>query len=69
MLLFLFQINILMSIQETRRLEVGYSKYASLRKDYQVAQRLFCLENANLNEEDLRKYLQNLKEGYLDGTL
>jgi DNA mismatch repair protein MSH4 len=57
------------SPQETKRLDSGYSAYMTLRKDYYVAQRLLCLRYANLEEEHMRDYLQNLKNQYLDGQI
>lgn len=56
-------------MQETKRLDSGYSAYLNLRKDYYVAQRLLCLRYANLEEESMREYLQNLKDQYLDGQI
>eukprot|EP00897_Mesotaenium_endlicherianum_P005294 jgi/Mesen1/4793/ME000243S03968 len=55
-----------MDKNESKRLEVGYSKYVSLHKFYQLAQRLLCLRHANLSDEQLRMYLQSQKDGYLD---
>ena len=47
----------------------GYSSSFPLRKEYHVAQRLLCLKYANLSEESLRSYIQNLKDAYTDGEL
>lgn len=55
--------------KETARITDGYSARFPLRKEYHVAQRLLCLKYANLSEENLRSYLQNLKDGYTDGVL
>ncbi|CAI7779476.1 unnamed protein product, partial [Closterium sp. NIES-53] len=55
--------------QESRRLEIGYSKFTALRRDYVVAQRLLCLQQSNLSDSELKDYLLKLKASYLDGTL
>lgn len=55
--------------KEAGRINVGYSSTFPLRKDYHVAQKLLCLKYANLSKENLRSYLQNLKDSYTDGNL
>lgn len=55
--------------KEAARMTDGYSTSFPLRKEYHVAQRLLCLKYANLSPENLRSYLQNLKDGYTDGVL
>ncbi|KAL3700376.1 hypothetical protein R1sor_018398 [Riccia sorocarpa] len=51
--------------KEKLRVRVGQSKFQSLRKDYHIAQRLFCLQYTKMTEANLRDYLQNLKDSYL----
>ncbi|GJP51718.1 hypothetical protein CLOM_g10866 [Closterium sp. NIES-68] len=59
----------IMEQQESRRLEIGYSKFTALRRDYIVAQRLLCLQQSSLGDSELKDYLLNLKASYLDGSL
>lgn len=47
----------------------GYSSSFPLRTEYHVAQRLLCLKYANMSEENLRSYIRNLKDAYLQGKL
>ncbi|CAI7861271.1 unnamed protein product, partial [Closterium sp. NIES-53] len=58
-----------LAYKESRRLEIGYSKFTALRRDYVVAQRLLCLQQSNLSDSELKDYLLKLKASYLDGTL
>jgi hypothetical protein len=55
--------------QEKENIAIGQAKYGHLRKDYHVAQKLLCLQYANLSEENLRAYLKNLQQSYLDNKL
>eukprot|EP00850_Spirogloea_muscicola_P017828 SM000157S02058 [mRNA] locus=s157:50974:56629:- [translate_table: standard] len=51
---------------ESRRLHRGRDLHLELHKTYGVAQKLLCLKHANLAEADMRRYLQSLKNLYLE---
>eukprot|EP00850_Spirogloea_muscicola_P010194 SM000059S18671 [mRNA] locus=s59:346470:352381:+ [translate_table: standard] len=51
---------------ESKRLHRGRNLYLELHKTYGVAQKLLCLKHANLAEADMRRYLQSLKNLYLE---
>ena len=52
--------------QEMKRSDDSHAKHLVLRKDYRAVQRLLCLQYSTLSEENVRDYLQGLKDEYLD---
>ena len=52
--------------QEAKRSNDSHAKHLLLRKDYRAVQRLLCLQYSTLSEQNVRDYLQGLKDEYLD---
>lgn len=55
--------------KEKANVSIAHGKYGHLRKDYHVAQKLLCLQYANLSEENLRAYLKTLQQNYVENKL
>ncbi|KAG0569176.1 hypothetical protein KC19_6G071200 [Ceratodon purpureus] len=55
--------------KEKTNVSISHAKYGYLRKDYHVAQKLLCLQYANLSEDNLRAYLKNLQQSYVENRL
>lgn len=55
--------------QEKVNVSIAHAKYGHLRKDYHVAQKLLCLQYANLSEDNLRAYLKTLQQIYMENRV